>query len=341
MSNNFFPNTETCFVDLSSNGLNSSFFPVGSAQHLDLNYNILPFLCELLKASTDDSVSPVLTEPPAEFDLTPFTDFTPLTAVGDPRVSLGETMTQTYIYFLPRVIAQTEVRQAGGTQLIDNFICTADGTPIKESKSIPVLLDLVDGKPYQYGAITVPPISATFQELMRIIDPQEVRDYVEFYINSRRISYADDFASFIKKYFPDWTVDSIDVFKLSKYLIVNLKKADKTVYIKYYEDVANKVACLLGLDKINYYLNYQTPTSMGAAAAHGSQIPDYKILMKDGNETKAQNWKNKILNNYSSTPEQLYTSILANSASAIAYFNSISNSLTLSNQVSTVNVVSC
>lgn len=341
---NFYPGTETCFNDLTANGLNKNLFPRGTAQHLDLNYNILPFLCDLLKATTDNNVSPLLTEPPPEFDLTPFTDFSGLNGVGDPRVSLGEVLTQTYIYFLPRVITQTEVRQAGGTQVIDNYICTADGTPIKVSESVPVLLslDLTGQKPYKYGAITIPPLSSTYEQLMELIQPEEVKSFVSSYVSSAKERHSESFVDFIKTYLGEYTPTSIDVYDKFKYLIVVLTRktslTTETIYLKYYSDVANKVGCLLGLEKLNYYLGVVTPTSMQQSVSNSSIIPNYKELMSD--ETKATEFKNFVLSNYKSTPETQYTSILTNSAKTIEYFNAFANSLSV-NQLSTVNVVPC
>jgi hypothetical protein len=337
---NFYPGTETCFADLTSNGLNRNLFPLGTAQHLDLNYNILPFLCDLLKATTDKDISPLLTEGPTPFDLTPFTDFSGLNGVGDPRVSLGEVMTQTYIYFLPRVITQTEVRQAGGTQVIDNYICTGDGTPIKISETVPVLLslDLTGKTPYKYGAITIPPISASYENLMETLYPEEVQDFVNYYMTKSKGRHAEAFSNFITVYLNEYTVDSVNVYEQSKYLVVNLKRGDKTIYLKYYSDVANKVGCLLRVSKLNYYLGMQTATSMGQSVANSSVIPNYELLMAD--EQKAIQHKNTILQNYSTSPEEQYTSILSNSATAIAYFNKYATTLA-KNQVSSVDVVPC
>jgi hypothetical protein len=340
-----FPNTETCFVDLSSNGLNPSLFPVGTAQHLDINYNILPFLCDLLKATTDNNVSPLLTEGPTPFDLTPYTDFSMLTGVGDPRASLGETMTQTYIHFLPRVITQTEVRQAGGTQVIDNYICTDDGSPIKISETIPVLLslDLTGKKPYQYGAITVPPVSATFSELMRIIDPQEVKDFVNSYINGARERHAEDFSNFIKQYFSDWKILSIDVYEATKHLIVSLKKNNKTAYIKYHSDVAQTVGCLLKLKEVKYFYSYQPPENMALSMAMSSLIKNFKLLMQ--NPKEAEKYRDLIINNYSSTPDQSYSSLSQNPTAAQLYYNSYSSNINsinaLNPQLTSIKIVEC
>jgi hypothetical protein len=337
---NVFPGTETCFTPLSSNGLNRNLFPLGTAQHLDINYNILPFLCDLLKATTDNSVSPVLTEPPPPFDITPFTDFSGLTGVGDPRVSLGEVMTQTYIHFLPRVITQSEVRQAGGVRVIDNYICTADGTPIKQSETVPILLslDLTGQKPYQYGAITIPPLSSTYEELMKIIYADEVQLYVKDYFKTGIYRHAEKFVDFVKTYFSDYKVTSIEVYEKLLYFLLVLKKDNKTIYIKYYSDVANKVACSFKLDTLNYHLGNQPPTNMAQSAAGGSTIPDYQALMV--NPKAAEEWKKKIISNYTTTPELEYTNILANSALAISYFNSMA-SMVQNNQVSAVKVEPC
>jgi hypothetical protein len=338
--NNFFINSDTCFLDLSGNGLNPSLFPVGTANQLDINYNILPFLCDLLKATTDNNVSPILTEPPAPFDISPFTDFTALTGVGDPRISLGETMTQTYVHFLPRVITQTEVRQAGGTQVIDNYICNGDGVPIKKTITGPILLslDLTGQKPYKYGSITVPPISSTYEDLMKIVYTEEVIDFVKGYVSGAKIIHADYFVNFIKTYFSDWAINGLDVFQITMFITVNLKKGDDIIYLKYYYDVYNKVACLLGLEQLNFYIKHTTPTSLNQAAAYNSVIPDYKKLMQ--NPTDALKFKDLILNNYKVTPDDIYTNILSNSAKTIAYFNSIA-SLTQAAKVSSVKVVQC
>jgi hypothetical protein len=340
MSNNFFINSDTCFVNLTGNGLNPSLFPVGTANHLDINYNILPFLCDLLKATTDNNVSPVLTDPPAPFDISPFTDFTALTAVGDPRVSLGETMTQTYIYFLPRVITQTEVRQSGGTQVIDNYICNGDGVPIKKTITGPILLslDLTGKKPYKYGSITVPPISSTYEDLMKIIYPEEVTDFVKSYVSGAKEVHAEYFVDFIKTYLSDWTVTSLDVFQLTRFIAVNLKKGNDVIYLKYYYDVANKVGCLLGLQQLNYFIQYTAPSSLNQAASYSSIIPDYKKLMQ--NPTDALKFKELVLDNYKVTPDDIYTNIFANTAKAIAYFNNVA-AQTKAASISSVKVVQC
>ena len=300
----------------------STFFPVGSANFMDRNKNLLPFLCNLLQYANDETVSPVIVEPPADFDITPFTDFTGLSAVGDPRVSLGETMEATFVNFLPRMITQTEVMQSGGTQVIDNIICNADGVPIRESKTIPILLslDLTGKNSYQYGAITVPPISATFEELMKPINPTEVTDYVNNYVYTSKKNHIDYFSLFISKYFlsDGWDV-SLIAYKTPPIFLVKLDKGSKSIYIKYYTDVQNEVGCALGITSILTHFGTSNVDNRAMIIAIGNTIPDYKYLME--NLDKADEWYDYLINNTMSSIEQNFTNIFSNIDSASAYIN--------------------
>jgi hypothetical protein len=231
--------------------------------------------------ATDPNATGLLTDPVTPFDITPFTDYSALTAVGDPRASLGETMTQTFIHFLPRMITQTEVRQNGGSQVIDNYICTADGTPIKLSETLNAILslDLTGQKAYQYGAITIPPISATMEELMKPIDPAEVTNFVKNYVSSARDACASDFVAFIDKYFSGYTKKA-DVYQNPPSLIITLNDNIKTVFIKYYVDVALKTGCALGINAITQHTT-TTVKNYKLIAAMSSSIPNYKLFLTD------------------------------------------------------------
>lgn len=288
--------------------LDSNLFPVGSG-HAYENISVLPFLCDLLKATTDNNASPLLTNPPSGFDITPFTDFSMLTAIGDHRASLGEVMTQTYINFLPRVIVQNEVRQNGGTQVINNYICDSDGNPIKNIVTGPIMLsiDLNGKKSYQYGAITVPPVSASYQDLLKPLDPSEITQFVFDYVSGKNNYHAQQFAFFIEEYLPDWTVKSVDVYDLNGYLIVTLTQGVSNLYLKYYGDVGNAVGCYLQQKSINHYTTYQFPDNMTLSYAEASIIPDYNALMS--NPTSALNFKQQVLNLYVTNSENTYTNM--------------------------------
>jgi hypothetical protein len=293
------------------------------------NYNILPFLCNLLQYATDENFDPVIVEPPV-FDITPFTDFTGLTAVGDPRVSLGEAMSATFIEFLPRMITQTEVLQAGGTQVIDSIICTADGQPIKQSQTVPILLslDLTGKKPYQYGALTVPPTNATLEQLMKPIDPQEVIDYTKTYIDKAKSIHADDFVKFVNAYFLQstrlWKPELIAfqtpplfLVKLNEYEDSSYKTIKNTVYIKYYYDVKDYVGCNIGVDSIQTYITSTAIDNNAMVIAIGVEIPNYQYLMQ--NLTKADEWYEYLINNTFTNTLSSYKNLFDNTDAANAY----------------------
>jgi hypothetical protein len=314
-------------------GLNPTLFPVGTAQHLDINYNIIPFLCDLLKATTDPNATGILVPPPASgFDITPFTDFTTLTAIGDPRVSLGETLIQSFITFLPKIIVQSEVRQNGGTQVIDNYICTSDGTQIKKTETFPILLslDLTGQRSYQYGAITIPPVTTSFDELMQPLIPEHVDEFVNDYIADRKTLHANAFVSFINKYYTGWT-RSIGLYNASTKLIVLLEKGTEKVYLKYYPDVVNEVAKSLSLTQINQMIGNTSPTNLALSNSLTSIIPDYVEVMS--NVQNSNEHYNDVMSKYKTTPDLEYTNILANSALAMSYFSSLFNNTATVNPI--------
>jgi hypothetical protein len=297
----------------------STLFPIGSANFMARNKNILPFLCNLLQYANDETVSPVIVEAP-EFDITPFTDFTGLTAVGDPRVSLGETMSATFINFLPRMIAQTEVMQSGGTQVIENIICNADGIPIKESRTIPVLLslDLTGQKPYQYGALTIPPLSATIEDLMKPINPTEVTDYVNNYVYSLKKDHITYFSQFLQTYFLNngWEASLIS-YNMPSVFLVKLDKDTQTIYIKYYTDVQNEVACTIGATSILTHFGTSNVENRAMIIAIGNQIPDYKYLIE--NPDKGEQWYQYLIDNTMASVDQNFSNLFTNTNAATAY----------------------
>lgn len=287
--------------------LDSSLFPVGTANFLDRNYNVLPYLCQLLQVANDETVNPVLAEPP-EFDITPFTDFSGLATVGDPRVSLGVTLSATLIYFLPRMISQTELLQSGGSQIIDNFICDQDGNPIKESITIPALLssNLSANNAYKYGALEIPPITLSLEELLKPITTEEIQAFVTNYINGSRANNSEYFLRFLNTWFlydERWK-PSLHMYLNGGFLFVKLEYYNslndsdyyKSLYLKYYEDQKDVIGCALNLEDIIYHTgNYFGNTSLSKAV--GSPVFDYReILSKPLAEQ--QQFYNIIINNF-------------------------------------------
>jgi hypothetical protein len=285
--------------------LDPSLFPVGTATFVDPNYNVLPYLCQLLQVANDETINPVLATPP-EFDITPFTDFSGLGTVGDPRVSLGVTISATLINFLPRMITQTEVLQSGGSQVIDNYICDSDGQPIKESKVLPALFSLSANQAFRYGALEIPPINVSLEELLRPIEPNEIRGFVSNFIKNSRSNSSEYFVNFLNTWFlfdERWE-PSIHMYgtggffflKLEFYQNVTDIDYEKSLYLKYYEDQAHELGCKLGLSEIIYHTENvfgNNALSKGMAAP----IFDYKKIV-NGPMQEQQNFYNMLMSTF-------------------------------------------
>ena len=287
---------------------NPSNFPTGSANFLNPNYNILPFLCDVLKVANDETVDPVLVEPP-EFDLTPFTNFTGLLEVGDPRISLGLTLSATWLHFIPRVITQTEVAQAGGVQVINNIICDSEGMPVRKgtTRDVEISLDLTGNKEYKFGALTVPPSAWNIDELLKRFTPEDVKEFVTNFVQTGREKYATEFTNFIKKWFlsnPQWRA-TISFYQMTRnyFVVLDLYNASNRstsrIYLKYYDDVMMKVAKDLNIKDISVYDNMPFG-NIGIMKGFGEQIADYKKVMTT-DKTQKDHY-NYIVNNLAIDP---------------------------------------
>jgi hypothetical protein len=296
--------------------LDPSLFPTGSANFLNPNFNILPFLCQLLQVANDETIDPILVRPP-EFDLTPFTDFSGLATVGDPRASLGFALSATFINFLPRIITQTEVLQSGGSQIIDNYICDQDGQPIKESKVLPALLslDLSGNKPFKYGALEIPPINVALEELLRPITPEEVKDFVNNFVQGSKNNNSDYLVQFLNTWFlfdSRWKPSLHSMLnggmffvKLEFYETSTSKNYQKSLYLKYYEDEKNQLGCALNIPNISIHQgDIFGNTSLSRAI--GASIFNYKdIVSKPLNEQ--QEFYNSLIKNFVTLKTQEYS----------------------------------
>ena len=248
-------------------------------------------------------------------------------------------MSATFIEFLPRMITQTEVLQSGGTQVIDNIICTADGQPIRESKMVPIMLslDLTGKKPHQYGALNVPPVSATLAQLMTPIHPNEVIDFTNSYLKKAKSHHADQFVNFINTYFLHssdlwrasllaFDLPPLFLVKIDHYTDTSYKTIDNTVYLKYYNDVKDYIGCNLGILNIQTYVNGTALTNNAMSLALGLDIPDYNYLML--NPTEAQQWYKILTTSTFSNISNNYSDLFTNTDTATAYLASHDTTVT-------------
>ena len=269
--------------------LNPSFFPVGSAV-FDPNFDILPFLCQLLGAATNDSIDPVL-KMPDEYDMAKHVDFTQLLNVGDPRYSDGAILSAAFINFLPRMITQVEVKAAGGSQVINNYICDSDGNPIKESMTIPVLTTVGTGGINLYGYDI--PSGLNEVDLMKKLTAEEVYSFVNNYISLNVNVNADYFIAYLLEYYPKniWNY-SLHSFKNPPFFYIQLDHIDNnindySVYIKYHHNAQSYVAKKLADFE---FISVSAPIDVRnvpkfdnkiIAKLYTKQIPDYKLLIND------------------------------------------------------------
>jgi hypothetical protein len=117
-----------------NNIINTSLFKNSSAKFLDPNFDIKSFLCEVLKLTDLPNIDPVLEDNKAPI-FPQQTDYSGLSSIGDPRVTLGLTLSVGFTNFMPRNIVYGETLKHGGSQVINNIVCDLDGNPIRISQS--------------------------------------------------------------------------------------------------------------------------------------------------------------------------------------------------------------
>lgn len=226
--------------------LDSTLFPVGSAVY-DPNYNILPFLCQLMKVATNENIDSVLVEP-KDYDYTRHVNFTGLTGIGDPRFSTGHILSASFINFLPRIIAQLEVRQSGGSQIIDNYICDSDGNTIKESQTIPLMSSVGTGGINLLGYDI--PSGLNAEKLLTPITQDEVDIFVNDFIINQTNEDAEYFISYITSNYPtEYWNPTLHAFKFPPFFYISLENKNynsdeyrNTIYLKYYDNAQDYVA---------------------------------------------------------------------------------------------------
>ena len=311
-------------------------FPVGSAA-LDPNFNILPFLCQLMQHATNPNIDPVLAQ--AEpYDYSPHVNFSALTALGDPRFSDGEIFQAAFVHFLPKIIAQVEIKQAGGTQIINNYICDSDGNPIKQSENVAVMTSIGSGNKNLLG-YQIPSLDPA--SLTSTINQKAVEDYVLSYMDDQRQAAAQDFVTYLELFYNpgegwQYTLNHIlypSFFYVQLDYIIN-NKVDHTVYLKYYDDAKEIVAQLLkNLGIISStFINFTSSTTFSnnaLARAFSLPVPDYTKLLADNranhvleNAAFATSNKNDFNNMISSLASQVAAGNLSQQAFDLINFTS-------------------
>lgn len=166
--------------------------------------------------------------PYTQFDYTQtIPDFSVLSAIGDPRFSLGHMLSAAIDEFVPRIELYTEVLQAGGCQIIDEYICNADGVPIKRTIS-------------------------KCPESLKTLEPLQPQEVVDFVTNKYNEKINEDILAFtdnVKKEYIDngYVVRLITIKGMDYNFFAEAKKGKETKYLKYYSTDKEEVSRVLNI----------------------------------------------------------------------------------------------
>jgi len=237
--------------------IDTSKFPDPNNINTSADYNA--WVNEVLPHAGNLNINPILTDPGAvnQYDTMP--DFYALSAIGDPRFSMGHAMVSAVSVFMPRIQLYQEVKSAGGCKVIDNYICTDDGIPIKQ-------------------VTTSCPVGTRYD----IIEPQEVVTFVQDLIQSNLQKDVTAFVNYIKSNYLQQGYSCIiyEFLSIEAFFIIELKNGNNLVYLKYYYQDINSVSQQLNVGITKFDLTAD-PTqtaalmSSGMIAAMSAPIPLY------------------------------------------------------------------
>lgn len=238
-------------------------------------FDLKPYLCQLMKNATNPNIDPVIRiEQAGDFDyenyLNPY--YVQLTAMkGDGRVDFYQVWDAVRTEFFPRVLTQIEIAQAGGCQIVDQYICNADGVKIKEASST-----CFEGPEY-----------------LKPVSVQEISEFVNSYILRERQNEADGFIEYLRLEYKNkgWSLTSY-FYSRTYFYYIEARKAKvaplsgfDVEYFRYYYDQKDYIATQLSIpltQNNTLDLNIDpTPSSVYAfvEALSIPEIPDYRTLV--------------------------------------------------------------
>lgn len=204
------------------------------------------YICYIAGLAGIDNVNPVIS---GDIDfgydqLVP--DFASLTGIGDPRLSFGEMLSSVYAEFQPRTELYLELQREGGCQVIENYICDADGNPIRELTNScaqflnidPTLIETEET--INLPSITISPIQST-----------EVIEYVASLYSDAIQNHANKFITYIRKTYieQNWNVSLYVIEDLPFFYVKAIQptQSSTVTYLKYYYDQKDYVSLVLNI----------------------------------------------------------------------------------------------
>lgn len=181
---------------------------------------------EVLRFAGNPNMDPMLNDPGETNQYETMPPFEALSGVGDPRFSMGHMLVSAVAAFMPRVQLFQEIKQAGGCQVINNYICDSDGVPIQE-------------------VTTSCPVGMSYEA----IQPQEIIDFVQQTMQGNIQKDVDAFANYIKLNYLNKGYKAIiyEFLNISAFIIIKLYTDTNTVYLKYYHSDIKSLASSLNI----------------------------------------------------------------------------------------------
>lgn len=210
------------------------------------------YLCYVMGLAGNEDVDPVMS---GDLDFAidaQRPDFEALQGVGDIRFSLGTLLSSVYAKYESRVEVLKDIQRAGGCQIIEDYICNADGVPIKK---VSEACEGVDTTP---------------------ITSQEIISFVTLSYNQAIVNDTDGFIKFLQKEYIDkgWTVTLHTYADLPLFFARAYKGNDKKFY-RYYYDQRDYVATALNLTITSVTQELVTDSFNGITQAMLAVIPTY------------------------------------------------------------------
>jgi hypothetical protein len=210
------------------------------------------YLCYIAGLAGLEDVDPVIAgEPDFAIDAQR-PDFESLQSVGDPRFTLGTLLSSVYQRYERKIELLVDIQRAGGCQVIENYICTEDGTPVKEvSDSC-------------RGVDTTP------------MDVEEVISFVTVSYNQAIVSDADGFVNFLQTEYLNkgWSVFLYTYADIPLFF-VRTNRQSENKFFRYYYEQKDYVATSLNLTISTATQELIQPEFQGVNQALLAPIPSY------------------------------------------------------------------
>ena len=190
-----------------------------------LKFNAKQFVADIANAAGNDNWDGFVRNEPLYLDDYPVNlDY--YKGSGDPRYPMNVALKDMYDEFLPRQIAYQEVVDAGGCQIVNEYICDSDGNPIVRASQ-------------QCKNITN----------INVIQSQEIVDFVNTSFANALKEESDSFINFLKVNYINngWKIQLFDVSMLYLFLIKITKTNSNNIYMKYFYDQKDYVSSVLNI----------------------------------------------------------------------------------------------